>query len=139
MFKFIPLLVCGQNVPIFVVYELEDIAPRDHLIAIGKSGCVPPYPKVGDVVLARGLEWQRDRPLFSTAVVRSVTTQKYLLDEPMEELERRKDIAAGPLEEQDYFVGNVGLEWLQTCDQSTGSRSQKYICSGTVYKDHGIV
>lgn len=132
MFKFIPLPVCGQNVPVFVAYEREDIAPREHLLAIGKPSCVPPYPKVGDVVLARGLEWQRDRHVFSTAVVRSVTTQKYLLDEPMEELERRKNIAAGPLEEQNYFVGNVGLEWLQTCDQSTGSHSQKYICSGNV-------
>ena len=95
-----------------MAYELEDIAPRDHFLAIGKPCCIPHYPKVGDVVLARGLEWQRDRLVFSIAVVRSVTTQKYLLDEPMEELERRKYIAASPLKEQDYFVGNVGLEWL---------------------------
>ena len=51
MFKFISLSVCGQNVLVFVAYELEDIAPRDHLLAIGKPGCVPPYPKVGDMVL----------------------------------------------------------------------------------------
>ncbi|KAG0576306.1 hypothetical protein KC19_5G070500, partial [Ceratodon purpureus] len=50
----------------------------------------------------------------------------------IEELERRKDITIGPGGKHKNFVGNVGLEWLQTCDQSAGSHSQKYICSGNV-------
>ena len=46
------------------------------------------------MIMARGLKWQRDQPKFSIVVIRHVIVLKYLLDEPLDELGRKKDILA---------------------------------------------
>ena len=80
MYKFLPLLTCGQTLPSFVAYELEDVDLREHLFSNERHGCVPPYPKKGDVMLVRAMDWRREKPTFAIAVVRIVTPQRYLLD-----------------------------------------------------------
>lgn len=58
-----------------------------------------------------------------------MTTQKYLLDAEGE-TSRRKDIAtSADLEEQDYFVGGVELEWLHMVAYFEG-RLQRFKGSG---------
>ena len=64
-------------------------------------------------MLVRTTDWTRQKHEFAIAVIRDVTTQKYLLDVEGETA-KRKDIAtSADLEEQDYFVGEVELEWLR--------------------------
>lgn len=117
MHKFIAMPICGQITTSCVAYELEDVGPREHLFAASKPGCIPPYPEKEDVMLVRATDWSRQKPTFAIAVVRNVTTQKYLLDVEGE-TSRRKDIAtSADLEEQNYFVGEVELEWLRLVDR----------------------
>lgn len=130
MYKFLPLPTCGQTLPSFVAYELEDVDLREHLFSDGRPGCVPPYPEKGDVMLVRAMNWRREKPTFAIAVVRNVTPQRYLLDVEGE-TSKRNDIAKQTdLEEQDYFVGEVILEWLQGVGRPN-SRPQKLKCSGS--------
>lgn len=82
-------------------------------------------------MLVRAMEWTRQKPAFAIAVVRNVTVQRYLLD-VQGETSKRKDIATSAhLEEQDYLVGDVELEWLQMVGRPAKGRLQKFKGSGS--------
>lgn len=77
-------------------------------------------------MLVRTTDWTRQKHEFAIAVIRDVTTQKYLLDVEGETA-KRKDIAtSADLEEQDYFVGEVELEWLRMVGRPVEGRLQRY-------------
>jgi hypothetical protein len=132
LFKFIPIPVYGQHEAIYVAYKLEDISPRDHLFSFGKPGCVPPFPEKWDVGLARAENWTKSKHAFAIAVVKNVTLQKYLEDDHVSERSKRKEIAESPLDEQDYFVGNVDLEWLEALGRPTARHPRMFKRSGVV-------
>ena len=130
MHKFIAMPICGQITTSYVAYELEDVGPREHLFAVSKPSCIPPYPEKEDVMSVRATDWTTQNPTFAIAVVRNVTTQKYLLDVEGE-TSKRKDIAtSADLEEQDYFVGDVELERLHMVGRPVEGHLQRFKGSG---------
>ena len=72
MHKFIAMPIYGQVTTSYVAYELENVDPREHLLADSKPGCIPPYPKKGDAMLVRATNWTRQKPTFAIAVIRNV-------------------------------------------------------------------
>lgn len=141
LFKFIPIPVYEQHEAIYVAYELEDISPRDHLFSVGKPGCIPPFPGKWDVVLPRAENWTKSKQAFAIAVVKNVTLQKYLEDDPVSERSKRKEIAESPLDEQDYFVGDVDLEWLEALGRPTAGHPRMFKRSCVVVRRswHNVV
>ena len=141
LFKFVPVPVYGQHEAIYVAYELEDISPRDHLFSFGKPRCVPPFPEKWDVVLARAKNWTKSKQVFAIVVVKNVTLHNYLEDDLVSERLKRKEIAESPLDEQDYFVGDVDLEWLETLGRPPAGHPRMFKRSGVVVRRswHNVV
>ena len=141
LFKFIPTHFYGQHEAIYVAYDLEDISPRDHSFSFGKPGCVPPFSEKWDVFLGRAENWTKSKHAFAIVVVKNVTLQKYLEDDHVLEWSKRKEIVESPLDEQDYFVGDVDLEWLEALGRPTAGHPRMFKRSSVVVRRswHNVV
>jgi len=51
LYKFMQMPIPKQRY--MVAYELEDVAPRFHLLQAGQPGCTPPYPEIHDIMLVK--------------------------------------------------------------------------------------
>lgn len=111
MYKFMQLPIPqGQYV---VAYELEDIAPRTHLLEAGQPGCIPPFPEINDIMLVKKDGWKDGDP-FSYAVVLGVHSSEDLNDESI--------VSRGTPVEVDQLVGTVELCLLYRI----GPRSRRF-------------
>jgi len=69
-----------------VIYELEDITPRYHLLQHGMFGCCLPYLKIRDVVIIKDNNFN---PLsFPLSVVRRVFRPRFIANS----LEKEKSV-----------------------------------------------
>jgi hypothetical protein len=74
MYQFMAMPIPQSQGQYMVAYEFEDIVPQKHLLEAGEPGCSPRYPKVRDIMLVKGPQWQLVCD-FQYGVVRHVQTK----------------------------------------------------------------
>ena len=93
-----------------LAYELEDPAPRKHLVNVGEPCFCPPFPVVGDVIVVRG----EHANALNMVAIRKVH-DKNTGHAPVED-------NVGRLQEEEHLVGVVDVSYLRR----RGPRSCKF-------------
>jgi hypothetical protein len=78
MYQFMAMPIPQSQGQYMVAYDFEDIVPQKHLLEAGEPGCSSPYPKVGDIMLVKGPQWQLGCD-FQYGVVRHVQTKRCIM------------------------------------------------------------
>lgn len=115
MYKF--MILPTSHSKYVVTFELENEAPRTHLLEAGQPGCVPPFPELGDIMLVKKDDW-RNEDLFAYAIVNEVSTRDGIM-----EMNNNNSTVVGISIERDNLVGTVELCMLN----QLGPRSRKYV------------
>lgn len=103
MYQFMAMPIPQSQGQYMEAYEFEDIIPQKHLLEAGEPGCSLPYPKVGNIMLVKDLQWQLGCD-FQYGVVRHVQTK---------DASRDSDVSSFDTpEEQDCLVGHVKLSFI---------------------------
>lgn len=86
-----------------VAYELEDEAPRSHLLEARQPGRMPPFSELGDIMLVKKNDW-RTEDLFAYAIIVEFNSH----DDNMK-MNNNESVVVGIPMECDSLVGTIEL------------------------------